>query len=257
MKHRKNIALLLTGVLLGAALAGPAVGAVTEKLSAERSPQEVYVDGTPVTLEAYLINGNNYVQLRDMGKKLDFNVYWDGAVQISSRGPYTGEVPAAPTGKPQNPEAKRTEAEAKEIALADAGLKADAVSFLRVETGRENGTPVYEIEFYSGTTEYDYDIDMVTGEIVSRSQETKAITPGETIPPRADTGDAGRESAINTALTHAGLTRETVSRLQAKLDRENGRQVYEVEFHVGQTEYSYKVDAASYEIINWEKDFDD
>lgn len=37
---------------------------------------------------------------------------------------------------------------------------------------------------------------------------------------------------------------------------ENGRRVYEVEFHVGRTEYSYDVDAASLEIISSDKEVD-
>lgn len=28
-------------------------------------------------MEAYTINGNNYVKLRDIGEKVGFNVYWD------------------------------------------------------------------------------------------------------------------------------------------------------------------------------------
>lgn len=36
-------------------------------------------DGANVTLNAYLINDNNYFKLRDLGKLFDFNVDWDGA----------------------------------------------------------------------------------------------------------------------------------------------------------------------------------
>ena len=47
-------------------------------------------------MEAYTINGNNYVKLRDIGKAVRFEVYWDGdekCVQIESDKPYTGEAP--------------------------------------------------------------------------------------------------------------------------------------------------------------------
>ena len=50
-----------------------------------------------------------------------------------------------------------TEAAAKEIALKDAGLKAESVTFDRVELGTEQGASVYEIEFRTNDTEYDYD----------------------------------------------------------------------------------------------------
>ncbi|MBR1566728.1 MAG: hypothetical protein IJ649_08190 [Oscillospiraceae bacterium] len=83
---------LLTGILIGAAAfsggAAYAVGVI-----AERSSNTIYVDGRRVELEAYMINGSNYVKLRDVGKAVGFNVYWDGTVQIEKDAPYTGKTP--------------------------------------------------------------------------------------------------------------------------------------------------------------------
>lgn len=252
MKHGKNLALLLCGMLLGGVLAGSAAGAA-EKLTAQRSTQAIYVDGQRVTLEAYAIGGNNYVKLRDIGKALNFNVYWDGAVRVQSKSPYTGEAPSsAPNAATA---AAVTEARAKQIALSDAGLAETDVSGLTVKTGTERGVKVYEVEFFKGAAEYDYDISMTSGEIVSKSQDAEhaaAVSPQAS----ANTADAGKDAAISAALTHAGVKRADTSGLQAKLDFENGRRIYEVEFHVGRTEYSYDVDAASGEIVNWEKETD-
>ena len=82
--------------LLGAALFGSGA-AYAAGVLAERSPCLVYVDGRQTELDAYLIDGSNYVKLRDLGRATDsFNVFWDGtAVQIQSAVPYTGEAPAA------------------------------------------------------------------------------------------------------------------------------------------------------------------
>ena len=44
----------------------------------ELSSSALMKDGINVTLNAYLINGNNYFKLRDLGKLFDFNVSWDG-----------------------------------------------------------------------------------------------------------------------------------------------------------------------------------
>ena len=47
-------------------------------------------------MEAYGIAGHNYVKLRDIGKAVGFNVFWDadsGCVQIETNVPYTGEAP--------------------------------------------------------------------------------------------------------------------------------------------------------------------
>lgn len=42
------------------------------------SSSELIKDGFKATLNAYLINGNNYFKLRDLGKLIGFNVGWDG-----------------------------------------------------------------------------------------------------------------------------------------------------------------------------------
>ncbi|MBR0311124.1 MAG: hypothetical protein IJQ98_01890, partial [Oscillospiraceae bacterium] len=62
---------------LGAALFGGGA-AYAEGVMAERSTNAVYVDGQRVELEAYSIFGSNYVKLRDVGKAVNINVYWDG-----------------------------------------------------------------------------------------------------------------------------------------------------------------------------------
>ena len=87
--------LLVVGITTTAYAAG---------IMAERSTHRVFVDGREVQMEAYVINGNNYVRLADIGKQVGFNVYWDSntkTVQIEADKPYTGIAPqqtaAAPT----------------------------------------------------------------------------------------------------------------------------------------------------------------
>ena len=96
MKNRKILIPFCTGVVLGATLFGGVAASAAVGVMAERSAQAVYVDGQRVELEAYLIDGANYVKLRDVGQATNaINVYWDGgAVQIQSGAAYTGEAPA-------------------------------------------------------------------------------------------------------------------------------------------------------------------
>ena len=92
---KKKIFTLLTGLFIGAVITGGA-SAYTAGILAERSTNRIYVNGQEVQMEAYTINGNNYVKLRDIGKAVRFEVYWDGdekCVQIESDKPYTGEAP--------------------------------------------------------------------------------------------------------------------------------------------------------------------
>ena len=92
MSRKKNILLASVCIVLGMALAGPAAHAAEEVLTAIRSTHQFYLDGERIELEAYTINGNNYVKMADVGEALDFNVYWDGAVRIESAEPYTGHT---------------------------------------------------------------------------------------------------------------------------------------------------------------------
>lgn len=60
-----------------------------------------------------------------------------------------------------------TPKEAKESALRHAGLDETQISGLDTDLDRDNGRLIYEVDFNSGNTEYDYDIDAETGEVIS------------------------------------------------------------------------------------------
>ena len=90
----------VVGFLTGLLVVGVTTTAYAAGIMAERSTHRVFVDGREVQMEAYRIKGNNYVQLRDIGKAVGFEVYWDsvnGCVQVESGKPYTGEAPVKST----------------------------------------------------------------------------------------------------------------------------------------------------------------
>ena len=95
---KKIVITLLAGIVLGATLmSGSFAEAAETFLKAYPSNHTMYLDGQQVELEAYVINGSNYVRLRDVGEAVGFDVYWDsatGTVQIDSDAPYTGQPPA-------------------------------------------------------------------------------------------------------------------------------------------------------------------
>ena len=91
MKHAN----FLTGLVVGALVFG-GTSAYAAGILAEYSTNHIFVDGQEVRIEAYAIHDNNFMQLRDIGKAVGFNVYWnaeDGSVQIETDKPYTGEAP--------------------------------------------------------------------------------------------------------------------------------------------------------------------
>ena len=61
--------------------------------------------------------------------------------------------------------------QAKQAALDYAGVKASEDTFTKAHRDWDNGREVYEIEFYANNTEYDMDVDVNTGRIMSFSTE--------------------------------------------------------------------------------------
>ena len=128
---------LIAGILIGITLFGGS-SVLAAGITAERSTNRIYVDGQEVRLTAYNINGNNYVMLRDVGKTVGFEVYWDGdakCVQIESEKPYTGEAPVTSAeAKPVEQPAQTDVAAAKQDII-------DRTNALR----RENGVSVLTV----------------------------------------------------------------------------------------------------------------
>ena len=197
-------------------------------------------------------------------------------------------------------------AEAKNVALENAGLTAGQVKFTDVELDDKNGTHYYQVEFTADGKEYEYDIDALTGAIIesklpagAQSQQNTAsnnnpsnnTTPDTNIAGSSntnnnpsnnttpDTNIAGSSNTNNNtsnntssgtgtasaaltadqakdkALAHAGLKANQVTFVKSKLDWDDGRQVYDVEFYTSDyKEYDYEIDASTGEVVSY--DFD-
>ncbi len=131
---------------------------------------------------------------------------------------------------------------AKAAAYQHAGVQEADVTFTKYEFDYEDGRMVYELEFYAGGKEYEYDVDASTGEIVKYSSE--AGSPGA-----AQTPSLTADQARDIALTDAGLAAADVWGMKVELEWKNGQQVYEVEFDASNGEYDYWVSAANGEIL--------
>lgn len=166
---------------------------------------------------------------------------------------------------------------AKAVALDDAGLSASAVSFTTTGLDRQGDTEYYAIDFTSGDSSYQYDIDAISGRViecrisqgtVSAAQPQASAQPQTTSAPGStqssqsssvqtqSSGELiGEQAARDAALEHAGLSDSQVTFLKTKLDREDGRQVYEVEFYTEDyKEYDYEIDALTGEVYSYDYD---
>lgn len=143
--------------------------------------------------------------------------------------------------------------QAKEIAANHAGVAVADLTFHSVSLEEDDGRRVYDVEFYSGSTEYDYEIDDATGDILSYDNDVENFS----IPQQqgAATGSyIGEDAAKAAALQRAGLTEDQVRWEKCELDEDDGRFSYELEFSSGQHEYECEVEAFTGEILNFEQD---
>lgn len=68
-------------------------------------------------------------------------------------------------------------------------------------------------------------------------------------------GIISADEAESIALSHAGYAKEQVTVVQNKLDYEDGRQVYEIEFYTEDyREYDYEIDALTKDILSFDQD---
>ena len=157
------------------------------------------------------------------------------------------------------------------------------------------GVSCYKVEFTAGGRAYDYSINAETGEVLEMSVHDEAAAPadapqtdapvsGTATAPASGTAtapssgsshaaSASVQAAPNTnasagkvdearakeiALNHAGVKAADATVTKSKLDYDDGRQVYEIEFYVsgsnGYTEYDYEIEAATGKIVSYDYD---
>ena len=148
------------------------------------------------------------------------------------------------------------EQEAKRVAFKRAGVKEADVTGLEIELDRNDGVSKYEIEFKAGGMEYECDVDASTGAILKfKAEEDDAgRKPASSAPGAPLIGDAAAREA---AFKRAGVQASAVTGLELKLDEDDGRLIYEIEFKCGDMEYECDVDAASGEILKYKVEKDD
>jgi uncharacterized membrane protein YkoI len=138
---------------------------------------------------------------------------------------------------------------AKEIALAHAGLEETDVTFVKSWLETDDGRQEYEIEFYRGNTEYDYDIDALTGDIVSYDSDAKNYSRSGSTQSAGNNTYIGEEKAKSIAL--AKVSGATESDIRLYLDSEDGKPVYEGSILFNNTEYEFEIDAVTGTVLQW------
>ena len=136
-------------------------------------------------------------------------------------------------------------ADAKKIALEDAGVNVKVVFTTEELVAGGIKTPYYRFVFADAKTQWTYRIDAVLGIVLEKKQKETATT-------EIDTADfISLEEAKKIALKDAGLDEATqkIVFTREELSRNSGKPCYILEFYTAKKQYSYKVDAKNGSII--------
>ena len=161
---------------------------------------------------------------------------------------------------------------ARSAALKDAGETEG--DFTNATLEERDGTVYYDVEFTAGGAKYEYAVDALTGSIIEAKREggddrkessassaaSSSQASSESSTPKTESSQASgttglitEEEAASIAKEHAQVTDCTM--LPVKLDRDDGRQVYDVEFFTADgKEYDYEIDAATGEVLSYDYD---
>ncbi len=142
--------------------------------------------------------------------------------------------------------------EAKAIVLSDAGLTADAVTFTETELDRDDGRLFYELDFVTADTKYEYKVNAESGNIVKKQNKSLTLSPTE--PSVSPAPLLSLDEAKAVALTDAGFTTDKVTFLKERLEKDDGREEYDLEFvaesETGKKKYEYDIDASTGKILS-------
>ena len=201
-----------------------------------------------------LYQGTTYLPVRAIGELMGKNVSWNSQSAVITLGSSSGSLvtdadsfeQGGNQGNQQNPTTGITLEQAKQKALAHAGLNQNQVTFVKGKLEWDDGRQVYDVEFYTTDyKEYDYEIDAATGAILSYDFDAENYIPQQ------NTGSyIGAEKAKSVALAHAGVNQSQVTRLRCELEKDDGRWEYQVEFYYGTMEYEYEIDAYTGAILS-------
>lgn len=138
-----------------------------------------------------------------------------------------------------------SEDEAFQTALDDAQVAGTEVSNMRVKLETDNGRQVYDVEFYAGVMEHDYEIDGETGAILEKDMEIENDFQAVDL-----AVSFSKEDAVKLLLQKVPGAAE--QNIHMKLEEDDGRVVYEGEVLYDKKEYDFEISAETGEVLSWE-----
>lgn len=246
-------ALTLAGLMVVTTASVGAASVYKNITARQNTAMTVKVDGTALTMKdddgdslyPLTYDGNTYLPAEQLASAVGYNATSDdNSVSLTKKAAATSTRTSSTDIGAEK---------AKEIALQHAGVSASNAVFVKAEREYDDGRLTYDVDFYAGNKEYDYEILASDGTILSYDADIEGYRiPSSTS--SSSSGYIGVERAKEIALQHAGLSSSGVNFVKAEFDHDDGRAEYEIEFHHNFREYEYTIDAASGTILEAERD---
>jgi len=278
--NRERIKGFGAGLLTAALILGLGGAAVAARNIQIEDGIAVTVNGVPFTpkdatgkeVPLFAYNGTTYAPVRAFAQAAGLSVDYDSATR-------TARIETPDYAALSDPDADKYIGvdKAKELALAHAGVKAQNARFLKANLDWEDGRAVYEVEFCSVRTEYDYEIDALTGDVLEWDNDCEDFDWSCHDDYHIDRGlhlgwqnghhaeDRGHhygqsKTAPAGLLTNQQAQAKALEKLpggtvvKCELDEDDGVWLYELELKLSGVEYECEVNASTGEILKWEKD---
>ena len=156
--------------------------------------------------------------------------------------------------------------DAKSIAMKDAGISGESVSYSAAKLDWEDGRQVYDVDFFSVGIEYEYEILASDGTILKKKQDAEwgknSGTPAGNVAGQ-DTAAAGAGQTGASGTLAIEQARQKVAEripgvdldsIYMKEDRDDGRLKYEGEVFYNQKKYEFKLDAVTGIFLEWKEE---
>lgn len=193
-----------------------------------------------------------------------------------------GNTPAADQPQSSQPASLISMEQAQTAALDAADIDAADAEVSSATLDEVAGVTCYKVAFTAGDYSYSYSINAETGEVLEMSSREQTVTtiapeggaqtdapattspntgtaqtkpsstkPTQTAPStNTSTGAVTEAKAQEIALAHAGVKAADATITKSKLDYDDGRQVYEIEWYANGAKYDYEIAVATGEIVN-------
>ncbi len=147
---------------------------------------------------------------------------------------------------------------AQAAALEAAQVSAENADISATELHEVAGVVCYKVMFTADNHAYSYSIDATTGAVIEAVYREQTAVPADNqiAVASADTQTATASAEIDKAkaqeiaLAHAGVSASDATITKTKLDHEDGREVYDIEWYANGAKYDYEIATSNGEIIS-------